>query len=97
MNTEWGSCWRREDWIERSNRRRSRLQDIAVAQGAPQRRLHLRVPDVAKSGGGILAQGDRCIDLRVDDHADPIPELKRLLRSTAEVFKASRAGRAALV
>ena len=34
---------------------------------------------VARAGGGFNGFGDRAIDLRVDDHADPIGELGRLL------------------
>jgi uncharacterized Ntn-hydrolase superfamily protein len=34
---------------------------------------------VVREGAGPNAVGDRYIDLRVDDHADPIPELARIL------------------
>lgn len=35
---------------------------------------------VVKKGGGRAGYGDKCIDLRVEDHRNPIIELKRLLR-----------------
>jgi uncharacterized Ntn-hydrolase superfamily protein len=34
---------------------------------------------VVREGGGYMGLNDRWIDLRVDDHPDPIPELVRLL------------------
>lgn len=34
---------------------------------------------VVRAGGGYGGTTDRWIDLRVDDHADPVPELRRLL------------------
>ncbi len=34
---------------------------------------------VVRSGGGYLGASDVAVDLRVDDHADPVPELARLL------------------
>ncbi len=34
---------------------------------------------VARQGGGYLGLNDRYVDLRVDDHEDPITELQRLL------------------
>lgn len=34
---------------------------------------------VVKSGGGYGGNNDRMLDLRVDDHAEPIAELRRLL------------------
>ena len=47
---------------------------------------------VVKEKGGYLGLNDRYIDLRVDDHPDPIDELMRLLsiqRSYSALFKAS--------
>jgi uncharacterized Ntn-hydrolase superfamily protein len=35
---------------------------------------------VARAGGGYNGFTDRAIDVRVDDHADPLPELARLTR-----------------
>jgi uncharacterized Ntn-hydrolase superfamily protein len=35
---------------------------------------------VAREGGGYLSTSDRAVDLRVDDHADPVGELRRLLQ-----------------
>jgi uncharacterized Ntn-hydrolase superfamily protein len=34
---------------------------------------------VVREGGGYLGDSDVAVDLRVDDHPDPIPELRRLL------------------
>lgn len=33
---------------------------------------------VVREGGGYLGDSDVAVDLRVDDHADPVPELQRL-------------------
>ncbi len=47
---------------------------------------------VVKEAGGYLGLNDRYIDLRVDDHPEPIDELQRLLRiqlSYSALFKAS--------
>jgi uncharacterized Ntn-hydrolase superfamily protein len=33
---------------------------------------------VVREGGGYGGTIDRAVDLRVDDHPDPVPELKRL-------------------
>ena len=41
---------------------------------------------VARAGGGYLGLSDRYVDLRVDDHAQPIDELLRLLN----VWRAER-------
>jgi uncharacterized Ntn-hydrolase superfamily protein len=35
---------------------------------------------LVREGGGYRGETDRALDLRVDDHADPVPELRRLLR-----------------
>jgi uncharacterized Ntn-hydrolase superfamily protein len=34
---------------------------------------------VVRAGGGFAGLNDRFIDLRVDDHAQPVQELSRLL------------------
>jgi uncharacterized Ntn-hydrolase superfamily protein len=34
---------------------------------------------VVREGGGYLGDSDVAVDLRVDDHTDPVPELQRLL------------------
>jgi uncharacterized Ntn-hydrolase superfamily protein len=47
---------------------------------------------VVKEGGGYLGLNDRYIDLRVDDHPEPIDELARILNiqlSYSALFKAS--------
>lgn len=47
---------------------------------------------VVKEAGGYLGLNDRYIDLRVDDHPEPIDELERILRiqlSYSALFKAS--------
>ena len=49
---------------------------------------------VVRAGGGYGGGNDRWIDLRVDDHDDPIGELARLARSPAPLFRAAHARRA---
>jgi len=41
---------------------------------------------VVRKKGGFLHGNDRYIDLRVDDHTDPVPELTRLLGLHRKVF-----------
>lgn len=41
---------------------------------------------VVRKEGGFLGKSDRMIDLRVDDHPEPIPELRRLYRLWEETF-----------
>jgi uncharacterized Ntn-hydrolase superfamily protein len=41
---------------------------------------------VVREGGGYLGDTDVAIDLRVDDHADPVPELGRLLEINRMLF-----------
>lgn len=41
---------------------------------------------VVRAKGGFQGGNDRYIDLRVDDHAAPVPELTRLLRLHRKVF-----------
>jgi uncharacterized Ntn-hydrolase superfamily protein len=41
---------------------------------------------VVRACGGYGGTTDRVVDLRVDDHADPLPELGRLLALHAEMF-----------
>lgn len=53
--------------------------EAAQAAGGDSRGRQSSAIYIAKAGGGILGRGDRYIDLRVDDHTDPIPELRRLL------------------
>lgn len=43
---------------------------------------------VVREGGGYLGDTDVAIDLRVDDHADPVPELQRLLDVHRLIFPA---------
>ncbi len=51
---------------------------------------------VVREGGGYLGDTDVAIDLRVDDHADPVPELQRLLEfvrfDRGQALTASMAG-----
>jgi len=42
---------------------------------------------VVRKKGGFQGGNDRYVDLRVDDHAQPIPELTRLLRLHRKVFQ----------
>jgi uncharacterized Ntn-hydrolase superfamily protein len=48
---------------------------------------------VVRKGGGYAGFDDRYIDLRVDDHPDPIPELKRLLTMQLSMRRQDRAFR----
>jgi len=41
---------------------------------------------VVRKEGGFQGGNDRHIDLRVDDHKQPVPELTRLLRLHRKVF-----------
>ncbi|WP_457630997.1 DUF1028 domain-containing protein [Oceanithermus sp.] len=48
---------------------------------------------VVGAGKGYGGFNDRWIDLRVDDHADPVPELERLLRIHRQLFNPARNAR----
>jgi len=48
---------------------------------------------VVRKGGGYAGFDDRYIDLRVDDHPDPIPELRRLLTMQLAMRRQERAFR----
>jgi len=48
---------------------------------------------VVRKGGGYAGFDDRYIDLRVDDHPDPIPELRRLLTMQLAMRRQDRAFR----
>jgi uncharacterized Ntn-hydrolase superfamily protein len=41
---------------------------------------------VVSSGGGYLGDSDVAMDLRVDDHPDPVPELGRLMDLHRQIF-----------
>jgi uncharacterized Ntn-hydrolase superfamily protein len=45
---------------------------------------------VVRKKGGFLGGNDRYIDLRVDDHTDPVADLARLLRMHRELFRQRR-------
>lgn len=45
---------------------------------------------VARAGGSYSGTTDRYVDLRVDDHPDPIPELERLLKLHRLYFASSK-------
>jgi uncharacterized Ntn-hydrolase superfamily protein len=47
---------------------------------------------VARAGGGFLGGNDRFIDLRVDDHETPVPELTRLLAVHRQTWGATGRG-----
>jgi len=46
---------------------------------------------VVREGGGYLGDSDVAVDLRVDDHRDPVPELQRLLGIHRLLFPAESA------
>ncbi|EPZ48256.1 hypothetical protein N007_00625 [Alicyclobacillus acidoterrestris ATCC 49025] len=56
-----------------------RALSLAQAAGGDKRGMQSAALYIAKEGGGYGGFNDRFIDLRVDDHADPIHELDRLL------------------
>jgi uncharacterized Ntn-hydrolase superfamily protein len=60
----------------------------AIAAGGDKQGRRSAALLVVREGGGYDARDDRLIDLRVDDHSDPVGELKRLYglwNSTASV------------
>jgi len=61
--------------------------EAAQAAGGDSRGRQSSAIYVAKADSGRCSRSDRYIDLRVDDNADPIPELKRLLALHRETFK----------
>ncbi|MEO0249829.1 MAG: DUF1028 domain-containing protein [candidate division WOR-3 bacterium] len=46
---------------------------------------------VVRKGGGYAGYNDRYVDLRVDDHPNPIPELERLLKLQLGIRREARA------
>lgn len=62
--------------------------DAGQAAGGDSRGRQSAALLVVKEGGGYAGFNDRYIDLRVDDHPDPIKELTRLLGLHREFYKA---------
>jgi uncharacterized Ntn-hydrolase superfamily protein len=52
----------------------------AQAAGGDRRGQQAAGMVVVAEGAGFRGHGDRLIDLRVDDHAEPVEELRRILR-----------------
>ena len=48
---------------------------------------------VARQGGGYGGENDRWLDLRVDDHPDPVPELIRIRGIAQAAHGAAGSGR----
>ena len=63
--------------------------EAAQAAGGDSRGRQSSAIYIAKADSGRHGRPDRYIDLRVDDHTDPIPELKRLLALHREKFSQS--------
>ena len=60
----WSGCWRR-------SRRATRPAETAAAASRPR-------SIIRQTGGGYGGNNDLLIDLRIDDHPDPVTELQRL-------------------
>ena len=72
-------------WLTLARRRPARRPAAGGAgrrrrgRGRPPRPAVGRAAGGPRRGAGTAARDDIAVDLRVDDHADPIPELRRLL------------------
>ncbi|KPL59450.1 DUF1028 domain-containing protein [Rossellomorea vietnamensis] len=75
------------------------LHALAAGQeaGGDSRGMQSAALLVVKEKGGYGGFNDRYIDLRVDDHASPIKELKRIYHLHQLYFKESDAGRVVLL
>jgi uncharacterized Ntn-hydrolase superfamily protein len=60
--------------------------DAGQAAGGDKRGMQSAALIVVRDGWGYGRGNDRYIDLRVDDHAEPIKELRRLLELHAKLF-----------
>ena len=60
--------------------------DAGQAAGGDKRGMQSAALLVVRDGWGYGGQNDRYIDIRVDDHAEPIKELRRLLGLHARLF-----------
>ena len=60
--------------------------DAGQAAGGDKRGMQSAALLVVREGWGYGGQSDRYIDLRVDDHAEPIKELRRLLGLHVKLF-----------
>ena len=64
--------------------------EAAQASGGDSRGKQSAALYVAKEGGGLGGHTDRYVDIRVDDHAEPLVELRRLLTLHRETFRPPR-------
>ena len=71
--------------------------DAGQEAGGDSRGMQSAALLVVKESGGYGGFNDRYIDLRVDDHASPINELKRIYQLHQLYFKESDAGRVVLL
>ncbi|MBW3110844.1 DUF1028 domain-containing protein [Bacillus sp. MCCB 382] len=71
--------------------------DAGQEAGGDSRGMQSAALLVVKENGGYGGFNDRYIDLRVDDHASPIKELKRIYQLHQLYFKESDAGRVVLL
>jgi len=60
--------------------------DAAQAAGGDKRGMQSAALLVVREGWGYGGQNDRYLDLRVEDHAEPLRELRRLLELHGKVF-----------
>ncbi len=61
--------------------------DAAQAAGGDKRGMQSAALLVVRDGWGYGGQNDRYIDLRVEDHAEPLKELRRLLELHGKIFR----------
>ncbi|WP_034764397.1 DUF1028 domain-containing protein [Rossellomorea vietnamensis] len=71
--------------------------DAGQEAGGDSRGMQSAALLVVKENGGYGGFNDRYIDLRVDDHASPIQELKRIYQLHQLYFKESNSGRVVLL
>ncbi|WGG45217.1 DUF1028 domain-containing protein [Rossellomorea sp. DA94] len=71
--------------------------DAGQEAGGDSRGMQSAALLVVKENGGYGGFNDRYIDLRIDDHASPIQELKRIYLLHQLYFKESDAGRVVLI
>lgn len=73
----------------------SKLMDsleAAQAAGGDRRGMQSSALYIVKVGAGYLGHSDRLLDIRVDDHQDPITELRRILNLSRFYFGRTKEG-----
>jgi len=64
----------------------------AAEAGGDSRGLQSAALYIAKPNAGYLGNNDRYVDIRVDDHPDPIVELRRILKTYRMLFYKTKPG-----